>query len=264
MPRSRTATGPGHADFTYEAKYGIRDWRGSGRASARETADARRRRRHRPQGRARHDRARRAGPDRPARHRPHALGLGRGRPQPVLLPRRRDGRPSGPTISTTSASAARRSAPSSRSIADGAAGRPRRADLRQARPGHRLGADVDQRGQGRRDRRRLRRRAPHRRGERRRDAHRATTAARSSCRTMPAASSAASRPASRSSSVSRSSRPRRSSTRAAPINRAGEEVEVSTKGRHDPCVGIRAVPIGEAMLAIVLADHYLRHRGQVG
>jgi chorismate synthase len=48
------------------------------------------------------------------------------------------------------------------------------------------------------------------------------------------------------------------------VNRAGAEVEVSTKGRHDPCVGIRAVPIGEAMLAIVLADHYLRHRGQVG
>jgi chorismate synthase len=48
------------------------------------------------------------------------------------------------------------------------------------------------------------------------------------------------------------------------INRAGEEVDVSTKGRHDPCVGIRAVPIGEAMLAIVLADHYLRHRAQVG
>ena len=48
------------------------------------------------------------------------------------------------------------------------------------------------------------------------------------------------------------------------VTRSGEEVEVSTKGRHDPCVGIRAVPIGEAMLAIVLADHYLRHRGQVG
>ena len=48
------------------------------------------------------------------------------------------------------------------------------------------------------------------------------------------------------------------------VNHAGEEVEVSTKGRHDPCVGIRAVPIGEAMLAIVLADHYLRHRGQTG
>ena len=43
-----------------------------------------------------------------------------------------------------------------------------------------------------------------------------------------------------------------------------EAVEVVTKGRHDPCVGIRAVPIGEAMVAIVLADHYLRHRGQTG
>ena len=42
------------------------------------------------------------------------------------------------------------------------------------------------------------------------------------------------------------------------------ETEISTKGRHDPCVGIRAVPIGEAMVAIVLADHYLRHRGQIG
>ncbi len=48
------------------------------------------------------------------------------------------------------------------------------------------------------------------------------------------------------------------------IDRAGNEVDVSTKGRHDPCVGIRAVPIGEAMMACVLADHFLRHRGQVG
>lgn len=48
------------------------------------------------------------------------------------------------------------------------------------------------------------------------------------------------------------------------IDRSGAETEISTKGRHDPCVGIRAVPIGEAMLAIVLADHYLRHRGQCG
>ena len=43
-----------------------------------------------------------------------------------------------------------------------------------------------------------------------------------------------------------------------------ENTEVSTKGRHDPCVGIRAVPIGEAMTACVLADHFLRHRGQTG
>jgi chorismate synthase len=46
------------------------------------------------------------------------------------------------------------------------------------------------------------------------------------------------------------------------VDRVGQEVEVSTKGRHDPCVGIRAVPVGEAMLACVLADHLLRHRAQ--
>ncbi|VAW11078.1 Chorismate synthase [hydrothermal vent metagenome] len=44
----------------------------------------------------------------------------------------------------------------------------------------------------------------------------------------------------------------------------GHDTEIVTKGRHDPCVGIRAVPVGEAMLAIVLADHVLRHRGQMG
>jgi len=48
------------------------------------------------------------------------------------------------------------------------------------------------------------------------------------------------------------------------ITSDGSETEITTKGRHDPCVGIRAVPIGEAMLAIVLADHYLRHRAQTG
>jgi chorismate synthase len=48
------------------------------------------------------------------------------------------------------------------------------------------------------------------------------------------------------------------------IDREGHETDITTKGRHDPCVGIRAVPVGEAMMAIVLADHFLRHRGQVG
>jgi len=48
------------------------------------------------------------------------------------------------------------------------------------------------------------------------------------------------------------------------VDRYGNETEVATKGRHDPCVGIRAVPIGEAMVACVIADHYLRQRGQVG
>ncbi len=46
------------------------------------------------------------------------------------------------------------------------------------------------------------------------------------------------------------------------VNRAGQETEIVTGGRHDPCVGIRAVPVGEAMLACVLADHLLRHRAQ--
>ncbi len=46
------------------------------------------------------------------------------------------------------------------------------------------------------------------------------------------------------------------------INKQGEPIEVVTKGRHDPCVGIRATPIAEAMTAIVLMDHLLRHRGQ--
>jgi chorismate synthase len=48
------------------------------------------------------------------------------------------------------------------------------------------------------------------------------------------------------------------------VTTEGEETEIVTKGRHDPCVGIRAVPVGEAMMACVLLDHLLRHRGQVG
>ncbi len=48
------------------------------------------------------------------------------------------------------------------------------------------------------------------------------------------------------------------------IDKAGHEAEILTKGRHDPCVGIRAVPVGEAMVACVLADQFLRHRAQVG
>ncbi len=48
------------------------------------------------------------------------------------------------------------------------------------------------------------------------------------------------------------------------VDRTGAETDIATRGRHDPCVGIRAVPVGEAMVACVLADHFLRHRGQVG
>jgi chorismate synthase len=48
------------------------------------------------------------------------------------------------------------------------------------------------------------------------------------------------------------------------IDKSGADTDIMTKGRHDPCVGIRAVPVGEAMVACVIADHLLRHRGQVG
>jgi chorismate synthase len=48
------------------------------------------------------------------------------------------------------------------------------------------------------------------------------------------------------------------------VNEAGDNVALSTVGRHDPCVGIRAVPVGEAMVACVLADHLLRYRAQCG
>ena len=48
------------------------------------------------------------------------------------------------------------------------------------------------------------------------------------------------------------------------VDRAGREIDVITKGRHDPCVAIRAVPVAEAMMAVTLADHLLRHRAQCG
>ena len=89
------------------------------------------------------------------------------------------------------------------------------------------------------------------------------TASRCSCPTMPAASSAAFR---RARSLCRFAVKPTSSilTPRRTIAVQGEETDISTKGRHDPCVGIRAVPVGEAMMACVLADHFLRHRGQVG
>ena len=48
------------------------------------------------------------------------------------------------------------------------------------------------------------------------------------------------------------------------IDTSGQNTSIITKGRHDPCVGIRAVPVGEAMMACILLDHFLLHRGQLG
>ena len=53
-------------------------------------------------------------------------------------------------------------------------------------------------------------------------------------------------------------------TPRATVTKSGEDTEIVTKGRHDPCVGIRAVPVGEAMMACVILDHLLLHRGQIG
>ena len=53
-------------------------------------------------------------------------------------------------------------------------------------------------------------------------------------------------------------------TPRATVDVDGAETDIVTRGRHDPCVGIRAVPVGEAMMACVLADHLLLHRGQTG
>ena len=90
------------------------------------------------------------------------------------------------------------------------------------------------------------------------------TASRSSCPTMPAAFWAVSRPAQP--VIARFAVKPTSSilTPRQSIDVDGNNVDVMTKGRHDPCVGIRAVPIGEAMVACAIADHYLRHRGQTG
>ena len=91
----------------------------------------------------------------------------------------------------------------------------------------------------------------------------AMTASRCSSQTRPGAFSAASRPASR--VVRFAVKPTSSIlTPRRTIDRFGNETEIASKGRHDPCVGIRGVPVGEAMMAIVLADHYLRHRAQIG
>ena len=139
----------------------------------------------------------------------------------------------------------------------GRAGRLGRAGVRQARRRHRLHHDEHQRGEGRRDRRGFRQRDAERHRARRRD-----DARRDFSRTTPAAFSAASRPGRTSSCASRSSPLRASGLPRRSIDKQGQPVRVETHGRHDPCVGIRATPIAEAMLAIVLMDHALRHRAQ--
>ena len=170
-----------------------------------------RRRRHRAQdpGRGRH-RARRPGPDRPARGRPRALGLGRDRTQPVLVPRRRRWSRSGRSTWRPSARPAPPPAPSSRSRRLGVPagwGAPIYGKLDAELAAR---ADVDQRRQGRGDRRRLRRRGAVAARRTPTRCAMGNDGSRRSSPTTPAASWAASPPASRSSRAWRSSRRRRS------------------------------------------------------
>ncbi len=193
---------PGHADYTYDVKYGIRDYRGGGRSSARETA----------MRVAAGAIARKVVPGlsvRGALVRIGGIEIDRKRwdwneveNNPFFSPDaetakewedyldgiRKEGSSVGAVIEV---------------VADGVPaglGAPVYGKLDQDIA---AGDDVDQRGEGRGDRQRLRGGENPRRGERRRDARSATTASRCSCRTMPAASSAASRPGSRSSAASR-------------------------------------------------------------
>ena len=87
---------------------------------------------------------------------------------------------------------------------------------------------------------------------------------RTTTQSLAAASRAASATASRSSSASPSSRPRPFSKPQQTVTTTGEATELQARGRHDPCVLPRAVPMVEAMAALVLCDHALRQRGQCG
>jgi chorismate synthase len=136
------------------------------------------------------------------------------------------------------------------------AGGPGRAAVRQARCRHRLRHDGHQRRQGRGDRRRLRRRGAARQRARRRTHPRgfASNHAGGVLGGISTGQDLVVRIAIKPTSSIRLPK--------ASIDRAGAAHQVETHGRHDPCVGIRATPIAEAMLALVLMDHALRHRAQ--
>ena len=252
---------PGHADFTYEAKYGLRDYRGGGRSSARETATRV----------AAGAIARKILPDVKVRGAlvqmgPHKIDrdnwdwdeIAR---NPFFCPDKDkaaffesylDGiRKSGSSIGAVI-----------EVVAEGVPAGLGRADLCQARCRTGCGADEHQCRKRRRDRRRFRRGRIIGRGKRRRDAdgqqgrrflsNHAGGILGGISTGQPVVARFAVKPTS--SILS----PRRT------VDRSGADTEIVTKGRHDPCVGIRAVPVGEAMMACVLADHFLRHRGQVG
>ena len=254
---------PGHADYTYDVKYGLRDYRGGGRQSARETAHAGRRRRDRAQDRARHD-ACAARSSRWASTRSTARAGAGTRSSAirssVRTPRRR-------ALLEDYLDAIRKRGSSIGAvievIADGVPaglGAPiygkLDADLAAALmginavKGVEIGAGFGAAaltGEENADEIRI-----GNDGKPRFLSNSAGGILGGISTGQPIVCRFAVKP------TSSILTPRRT------VDRYGAETEIATKGRHDPCVGIRAVPIGEAMVACVIADHYLRHRGQVG
>ena len=247
---------PGHADYTYQQKYGIRDYRGGGRSSARETtmrvaagAIARKYLRERLGVQVRGYLSQLG----PIELGASDLGAVDDNPFFCADPSRiaeletfmDELREQGDSIGAQNQRPRQQHA-----------GRPRRARVRQARGGSRAWADEHQRGQGRRDRRRVRGGGAARQPASRRDVGTGfskndaggTLGGISSGQDLLA--SIALKPTSSISVPGKT------------IDRSGKETEIVTKGRHDPCVGLRATPIAEAMVALVIMDHYLRNRAQ--
>ena len=263
----RTKFRPSHADYTYKAKYGVRAWEGGGRASARETIG-------------------RVAAGVLARKALAAAGAIEivawvQRVQdietdvdPMTVTREAvdanivrcpDAATADKMIAKIDEARKARRLAGRRGRGGGArrAGRPGRAGVRQAGRRAGQGDAVAARRQGLRDRQRLRRHAPDRQPAQRSllrrqwpRAHAEQPLGRRAGRHL--------RTARRSRCAWRSSRPPPSCASRRPSTRDGHDTTIKGRGRHDPCVLPRAVPIVEAMVALVLADHFLRQRGQCG
>ena len=257
---------PGHAGYTYDVKYGITDYRGGGRASARETAARV----------AAGAVARKIVPGLTVRAAlvqmgPHKIDRARwdwnevGN-NPFFCPDAEQAK-----FFEEYLDGVRKAGSSGRRRDRGGGGRraggPGRAGLCQARRRSCQRADGHQRGQGRRDRRRLCHRGHERRGQCRRDAQKSELGNDNKPVFLSNHAGGILGGISTGQQIVARFAVKPTSSILTPrktVDRYGHDTEVVTKGRHDPCVGIRAVPIGEAMVACVLADHYLMHRGQVG
>ncbi len=249
---------PGHADYTYWKKYGIRDYRGGGRASARETASrvaaGAVARKILGEGITIRGALVQIGPH---RDRPRRLGLERGRRQPVLVPRPDDGGALG-RVSRRGAQGGLVGRRGHRAGRERGAGGARRAGLRQARRRHRARDDDDQRGQGVEIGAGFG--AVALGGEENGDEMRMQDG-KVAFLSNNAGGILGGISTGQDIVVRFAVKPTSSILKPMrTVDADGNEVEIETHGRHDPCVGIRAVPVGEAMMASVLADHLLRYR----